>query len=313
LINFFKKYGYMFPLYLKLRRYGFTNTLRRYYYSRQQACLRVPKLARQGAEAHCEVHVLTSAWDWDLALWAVGSFYHFSEVNWPLVVHDGGGMRPEWFARFEQLFPGCRVVSCTEANELVNSTFQNRLLPATLHARTNCKLMRKVIDTAVVCQASRYVLLDSDVLFFQKPCHLLNLLKGTDGIMHLLRDYQDSYSIEPEAAIKELGIQLPPEINTGLALIPKLSVDFQAIEDIFAKRMIPLDKDGFAEQTVLALLAQRHGFDYLPSDYAVVTGPLGKQESPGVCRHYVGPVKKLFFDEGVPRFINSMRASANGR
>lgn len=307
MIDILKKYLYKLPYYLKIRRYGLPNTLRRLHFWRDLTRLKSVALASQSATHHCEVHLLTSAWDWDLALWAVGSFYHFASVDWPLVVHDGGGMRARSFAWFEKLFPGCRVVPSATADDLVNSSLQKHQLPATIHARANCMLMRKVIDTAILCQAPRYILLDSDVLFFQQPRHLLDLVEGTDNRVYLLRDYKDSYSIDPETAINQLGIKLPAAVNTGLAVIPKVSVNLQAMEGIFAKRVIPFDKDGFAEQTVLALLAQHHGFDYLPNDHAVVTDPLRNRESSGVCRHYVGPVKKLFFDEGVPRFIKSMR------
>ena len=43
----------------------------------------------------CEVHVLTSAYDWDLAVWGIKSFYNTSGVDWPLVIHDGGGLTAE--------------------------------------------------------------------------------------------------------------------------------------------------------------------------------------------------------------------------
>lgn len=293
------------PFYVKIRRYGLMNTIKRMYYRQRIKSLCYSDLVPQGMVAPCEIHLLTSAWDWDLALWAVGSFYHWTQVDWPLVVHDGGGMRPEWFAIFKKLFPNCRVIHAVEADFFVNSFLTNKGLSATIHARTNYNLMRKVIDTAVACQSDRYILLDSDVLFFRQPNQILDLVKSKNDRIHLLRDYQDSYSIDSETANHELKMILPPLINTGLAVIPRNTIDFDAMEGIFSKGVLPLNKDGFAEQTLLALLAGRNGYDYFPCDYEVVTKPLVSYDMAGTFRHYVGPVKKLFFDEGVPLYINS--------
>lgn len=289
------------PLYVKLRRYGVMNTIRRLYYQRLMARMGSVSLATQSAAQPCEVHLLTSTWDWDLALWALLSFYHWASIDWPLVVHDGGGLGPQEWSCFKTHFPNARLVPASQADGLVNHWLAERDLSATIHARANYNLMRKVIDTAVVCQAPRYILLDSDVLFFRTPTYLLHLVHESNQRFHLLRDYQDSYSIDFDTAQGKLGINLPPTINTGLAVIPKSAVDFAAMDNIFQQSVIPLDQDGFAEQTILALIASLAGFDYLPEDYKVVTGRMDSQTD--TFRHYVGPVKRLFFDEGVPWFL----------
>jgi hypothetical protein len=138
-------------------------------------------------------------------------------------------------------------------------------------------------------------------LFFKKPDHLLRISQENNPQIHLLRDYQNSYSINSDVSKFELGLSLPDTINTGLAVIPKSAIDFDFMETIFDKSVIPLDQDGFAEQTVLALLASQAGFEYFPEDYKVVTCPSANRDE--ILRHYVGPVKRLFFDEGVPMFI----------
>lgn len=288
-------------LYVKLRRYGLMNTIRRHYYKRMMGRIKSIPLVSQSPIQPCEVHILTSAWDWDLAFWALHSFYHWTSVDWPLVVHDGGGLGPREWAIFRSHFPNARFLPASQADVLVNKWLAERNLSSTIHARANYNLMRKVIDTAITCQAPRYILLDSDVLFFQNPSHLTRLAQDKDQKIHLLRDYQDSYSIDSDAAQIQLGIKLPATINTGLAFIPKASINFKFAETIFQKKVIPLNRDGFAEQTILALLASLSGFEYLPEDYKVVTGPSISRSD--TFRHYVGPVKRLFFDEGVPLFI----------
>jgi hypothetical protein len=288
-------------LYVKVRRYGIINTIRRLYYKRMMRRIDGISIVSQSTLQPCEVHILTSAWDWDLALWALHSFYHWTSVDWPLVVHDGGGLGPREWAIFRSHFPNARFLPASQADVLVNKWLAERDLSSTIHARANYNLMRKVIDTAITCQARRYILLDSDVLFFKKPDHLLRIAQENNPQIHLLRDYQNSYSINSDVSKFELGLSLPDTINTGLAVIPKSAIDFEFMETIFDKSVIPLDQDGFAEQTVLALLASQAGFEYLPEVYKVVTCPSSNRDE--ILRHYVGPVKRLFFDEGVPMFI----------
>lgn len=55
----------------------------------------------------CEFHIMTSQSDWLMALWAAWSFYHFSQVEWPLVIHDGGGLSQKYFYKWFGYFPTC--------------------------------------------------------------------------------------------------------------------------------------------------------------------------------------------------------------
>lgn len=294
-------------LYVKIRRYGLVNTIRRLYYHRVISRMSRVCLSDQSAAQPCEVHVLTSVWDWDLALWALRSFYQNSMVDWPLVIHDGGGLGQREWSCIREHFPKARLLGAEQSDKMVEQWLAERKYSAISRARGKYNLMRKIVDTTIACQAPRFILLDSDVLFFRKPHHLVRLAREETRHIHLLRDYQDSYSIDRETALEKIGVNLPPAVNTGLALVPVAAVDFDALEGIFNKDVIPLDKDGFAEQTVVALIASLSGFEYLPVEYKVVTGP----SPPGsdICRHYVGPVKRLFFDEGVPIY----RALKNGK
>ena len=52
-----------------------------------------PIITREVSEqssAACEVHLLTYNADWMTALWAAKSFYHYAQVDYPIVWHEGG-------------------------------------------------------------------------------------------------------------------------------------------------------------------------------------------------------------------------------
>src|SRR5262249_50264892 len=57
------------------------------------------------ARRPCEVHLLTWDGDWQFALWAAKSFYYYADVDWPLVWHEGGSLRPAYRAVLKRHFP----------------------------------------------------------------------------------------------------------------------------------------------------------------------------------------------------------------
>jgi len=292
--------------YVRARRHGIPNTVQRWRYG--ALARRTPPVttcAIGASNIPCEVHVLTSAYDWDLAVWGIKSFYCTTGVDWPLVIHDGGGLTAESMAKLREHFPNSWVVTAQEADRLVGKKLARGGLAAVADGRARYNLMKKVIDFAVLASAPRVLLLDSDVLFFTHPAELVRLGHTETNRIVLLRDYQDSYSIDRADAQGWFGVELPECINSGLGVIPTHLVDLPFLDRVFAMNKVPLDKDGFAEQTVLGLLVGRAGATYLPDKYVVVTHPVDLANAGQVARHYVGPVKELFFDEGVPYLVKN--------
>ena len=66
--------------------------------------------------AQVPVHVLTGAKDWRLSAWMLASFFHFSEVAWPVVIHDDGTLTDEARTTLGNLFEGARIISRAEAD-----------------------------------------------------------------------------------------------------------------------------------------------------------------------------------------------------
>ena len=291
--------------YVRLRRYGIGNMWRRWRWNQYAGSLAPVRTRPTGIPNDGEVHVLTSSWDWDLAIWGLKSFYYQAQVDLPLVIHDGGGLSPEHVHTLQQHFPDARIILAPEADRLVNAKLQAGGFQATIRGRARFNLMKKVLDFALLSDAPRILLLDSDILFFSRPTELLQLLATENDRIVLMRDYQDSYSVDRAVSKELFGYELPSCINSGLGVIPTAQVDLPFIEEVFAGGRLPLDRDGFAEQTLLALLAVRCGVGCLSDSYEVVTGPRDIAAGGQVARHYVGPVKELFFDEGVPYLVKS--------
>src|SRR5580704_12604616 len=63
-----------------------------------------------GLDKTCELHVLTSGTDWLNLIWALKSFYHYSERRYGLCIHDDGTLGPAASASLLHHFPGASII-----------------------------------------------------------------------------------------------------------------------------------------------------------------------------------------------------------
>jgi hypothetical protein len=65
-----------------------------------------------GEKAHTvPVHVLTGAQDWRHAAWMLASFFHATEIAWPILFHDDGTLSDEGRQTLQRIFPDARIIS----------------------------------------------------------------------------------------------------------------------------------------------------------------------------------------------------------
>lgn len=312
-VAFFRNFLNNCRLYRDLRsvvRVGLVRSLRWRWRLRQ--ILRAPAVSIRPWEqdgAPCEFRIMTSGADWMLALWAAWSFYRCAGVDWPLIIHDGGGLSQSIRFKMSRLFPTARFIGWEEANNEVEDYLSRKRFHYLLEARRRNVMIRKLVDFAIIGKSRCFISCDSDVLFFTRPDQLLDLAEGNGLPFGFNRDSHTMYSIETWQAMEWFGLILPKKINAGLGLLTRREVDLAFLNQIFAPGRIPPDKDAFPEQTACALLVARTGGNgFLSNGYSVATGtpPLNLEEIGAVSRHYVGPVRNLFFDEGLPVLIKHL-------
>jgi hypothetical protein len=246
-----------------------------------------------------EIHVLTSQRDCAMTCWALASYYAISERADPAVVHDDGTMEPNTVEAVCRLFPTASVISRKDADPVIHETF--RRYPLLLRVRERLPHIMKILDFGHFCGTSRFMMLDSDVLFLANPRELYS----TSGSRCFSRDRETTYAIDSRELRKKTNIDLPPQINCGIGNVPRDGVDFEAMEWLLDTGLIDLERcPPNIDQTLWALECGRKGFEYLPDSYRVCDGP-GLEGM--VAKHYVGLVldrfrtsRDYFFVEGIP-------------
>jgi hypothetical protein len=244
------------------------------------------------------IHILTGKSDWMLAGWMLASWFHITEHSWPIVVHDDGTLPEEGWATLRKLFPTIRLISRGQADEALEAIL--RPFPFCADYRRAHPLALKIFDVPHFATGDRFLIFDSDLLFFSHPREIVDWAAGDTDECWFNEDAQEGSLITAAEARTELGVKIWPRVNSGLCLLTKSIIDLDLCDRALAQTSIPSGHVWRIEQTLLMLCAARHGKGgLLPRKYEV---SLGKSAAPdAVSRHYVGAVRDRFYAEGLAR------------
>jgi hypothetical protein len=225
------------------------------------------------------------------------SFEFFTQRRWNLFIHEDGSVDEATRREIEQLLPGVHFIPRSLSEELV----QKRLEPY-----PNCQLLRrehnlflKFFDLPAFAPGERFILLDSDVIFFNRPEEILTWVDSQSQECRYNEDTKEKYCIPRYEIEPALGIELWPRFNSGLVLMPLAALSLPLAEQLLTTFKTSAHHPQFFEQTLYALMASawnRGGA--LPATYEISWGFFRKPHS--ICRHYVGAFKHdLLYIEAV--------------
>jgi hypothetical protein len=284
--------------YLRLRelnREGWGHALRRV---RVRAAILDTPPVRTAAAGPVEVRVLTWRLDWINLIWALKSFYRHAGVNYPLYIHDGGLSRGQ-DRRLLAHFPDATFVGVEEADQHIRDVLAGRT--RCLEYRERNVSMRKLLDFYAFSEADYLVIIDSDIVFFRRPDLLIVPPEGLPRNRYN-RDCDYWYSMSLDELEQSFGVRPPPLVNSGLGVVRRTSIDFDAIEAWLAHPKLVADT-WVTEQTLHALCSTVHGIELLPESYRLDVHPGLDPDT--VCKHYPGAFHRLLYTEGIPHLIAS--------
>ncbi|MBW4518931.1 MAG: hypothetical protein KME16_04405 [Scytolyngbya sp. HA4215-MV1] len=248
----------------------------------------------------CEIHVLTYEKDWLNLIWALKSFYHYSQRCYALCIHDDGTLTAEQCAILQHHFPKARILKRSDADRHVMPTLQS--YPRCLEFRKTNHLAPKVFDFVEYLESDRMFLLDSDVLFFTEPTELLKRLEDPGYQLNTVNgDVASAYTVNPVLIQETLGFTVIERFNSGLGLIHKASLNLDWIEEFLGLPDI-IGHFWRIEQTLYALCSSRFGVELLPPEYDV---SLSRGVNRLPCRHYVGQIRHLMYCEGIQHLVRN--------
>ena len=164
--------------------------------------------------------------------------------------------------------------------------------------RAELPLGLKAFDVPHFATGERYILLDTDLLFYASPARILRWVDtGEDGCW-FNQDATEPTAMSSEHAKNHYNVDLWPQVNSGLCLINRNAIDFAKMETWIADPVMKAAIQWRVEQTLHALAASDSGRGgTLSPEYEITLG--GKRRKSSHCRHYVGIVRDLFYSEGI--------------
>lgn len=242
------------------------------------------------------VHMLISSRTWDAGMLAAVSLEHHSGRRWSFFFHDDGTLLEEHVANIKSLFPDARVVRRAEGDAEALRFLRNHA--KCLEHRGRHNLFLKFFDFAAWAPGNRFMVLDSDVVFFRPPAEITQWVESGSSDYLYNEDTNEKYCIPRGYLEPELGISLWPRVNSGLVLVPREAVSLALAEELLVKFESTAHHPQFFEQTLYGLMGSAWGRGgALPRAYGINWGYLRGRRA--VCRHYVGAFKHdLLFIEG---------------
>jgi len=269
----------------------------------------VPLVSRHIARPHhgspVSLHMVVGKKMSLLGMLCLRSLERHTEVSWAPFIHDDGTLDDEDVARWKRHFPDCTVISKPLADEVVGDALKP--YPKCRENRLKHHWFLKVFDTHHYAPNDHYIVMDSDILFFNRPQLLLDWIANPDGFFHVMRDTSEKYSHPRKMIEGVMDVRMMTAVNSGLDLVPKEQFPLATIErflDGCAGNAVHYE---FLEQTIFALMVSLSpkGKQF-PKEYEISWNRIRKRGA--ICRHYVGMVKEdLFFLEGATScYLNSL-------
>jgi len=250
------------------------------------------------------VHFLTGRDQYKMCIWSIASFVKATQRNWSFHIHDDGTLRGGEEAPLRAMGLSARLHYRKRANDTVDKALVS--YPLCSEHRRRLPVAIKLYDFVLLTPGARYIMIDTDVLFFDAPTEILRWVDSGSESFFFNEDVIEANLVSQDAALNLFGISLWPRVNVGLCCIPRAAMSLTDSEGFLRKSgMLTMPDIWTIEQTLYALHASKfNAGGLLPRGYELSIS--GARRPDGVCRHYVGAVRDRFYTEGIPEIARRL-------
>jgi hypothetical protein len=214
-----------------------------------------------------------------------------------LVILDDGTLQADQATELRRIFRGVQIISADECDQKLDKYLPFERFPSLRSRRLVYPHLRKLIDVHVGEPGWKLVL-DSDMLFFNRPQFLLDWLDKPDRPCHMI-DVDDAYGYSMRLMTELAGAPIPRRLNVGVCGLNSETIDWNRLET-WCK--VTLEREGshyLQEQAMVAMLMANQPRAVAPPDEYVVRPSRANMERPAaVLHHYVAESKAWYFRFG---------------
>ncbi len=264
------------------------------------------KLADYKRVNSVEIHILCQKKDSNMLAWSLASFINQSGICPKIIVHDDGSFDQDTVKKLESKFPELKVLSLEKAEELINN--MTGLSPKLLeHRNHGHKLIYKLIDVFLLSRAEKVMVLDSDVLFFNRPEEILRFINGDTDCDALISRHDGTYNLmlSPNYSTKyDIFKNEAGYMNSGIIIYKKDKIGNDKLLEYF-ENTLRVSGDYFVEMSGWASLIAQTKFKFLTKERYIVKG---RPETNTVTKHFTSPRRHEFYIYGMDMVKNNLKS-----
>lgn len=187
-------------------------------------------------------------------------------------------------------FPDSQIPTISQIEEKLDRYLPRNRFPLLRSMRDQIFMVRKLLDVHIG-HTTPSLYLDSDMLFFRRPDHLLEWIQHPEGELFMHQGGDSLVSPRTELSART-GCNLAPSLNAGLLAIDDGKLDWDFLEAM-AGQFTPAERAHiWAEQTLFAFHLGRRPAQPLPrEDYVLCHDGSDLKRPFPVLRHYVHKAK----------------------
>lgn len=265
----------------------------------KEAATELPPLSQppEDPEGPLKVHFLTGKNFWYQSLFCFVSLQRHCDVRVTPVFYGDGTLGPSSRAALRRVVPWAEFVLSDDIETRLDAHLPRSEYPTLRKRRIEYVHLRKLTDFHAGGSGWTLVL-DSDMLFFDRPSLLLKWLRAPNSPIHML-DHQESYGCSRELMQELAGATIPERVNVGIIGLRSDGIDWDTLE-YWCREMIEREGGGYLqEQALTAMLVAGRKRTVAPRPEYLTKPPVEEGRSPSATmHHYVAESERAYFQYG---------------
>ena len=210
------------------------------------------------------------------------------------VAIDDGTLADADVALLRRILSGIRIVGSLDIEATLDTWLPAARFPELRRRRLLYPHLRKITDIHAGGGGWKLVL-DSDMLFHDRPNFILAWLDAPDGPCHMV-DVADHYGYSP-GLLRELACcDFPARLNVGICGLNSDSIDWEKLE-YWCRELVRREGTQYVmEQAIVAMLVAGKPRAIAPAQTYIVSPNRAEAECPtAVLHHYTAESKAWYF------------------
>ena len=249
-------------------------------------------------EPPLEIWFLTGKGFWYQSAFCAWTLAHQSGREISVSLVDDGTLSDRHEEGIRRLFPNGATVRKEEITDKVETLLPIEKFPVLRQRWVDYVNIRKLTDIHLGSTGHKLVL-DSDMLFFDKPTEMLDWWdqKENDELC-LMTDCEESYGYSRPLMEKLTGATIPKLLNVGVCGSSSEQMDWEKLESWSAALVEKEGTSYFLEQALVAMMAATEKHRVMPVE-TYITFPSRETvlNKGGILQHYVSDSKPSYFGD----------------